>query len=333
MRTVIIGDIHGCFDELGELVAKVELGVDDLLVGVGDLVDRGPQPLEVVDFFRGRPNSVALMGNHERKHVRGIFSYAQEITRLQAGAGYDEMVAWMTGLPYFFENEHVRVVHAAMVPGIPLGEQREEILCGSTRGERELRDHFPGSYWHEHYTDSKPVVFGHHVTGDAPLVRDGRVVSLDTGACHGGYLTALSLPDFTFHAVRAHTDHWSHVKGHWQLPVLRTKPWTDYSWQELDEAITRYSRTPDPAARVWLTSIEHWAADLRSCMPALVESAYATAAELDPAHIRHHPAAMFLFQTRGGKLDLASLGRQCTTPRRTIALAAALRLDVPAMPH
>src|SRR5881394_2844155 len=54
---------------------------DDLLVSVGDLVDRGPAPGEVVRLFRERPNSVVVMGNHERKHVRGIFSYAQEITR------------------------------------------------------------------------------------------------------------------------------------------------------------------------------------------------------------------------------------------------------------
>ena len=96
------------------------------------------------------------MGNHERKHVRGVFSYAQEITRLQLGAGYADAVAWMRALPYSFENDDVRVVHAAMLSAVPLAEQREEILCGSTSGERALAELFPGGHWHEHYTDSSP---------------------------------------------------------------------------------------------------------------------------------------------------------------------------------
>lgn len=73
-RTIIIGDIHGCFGELLELLDKVDLRPDDLLVSVGDLVDRGPAPGEVIRLFRERPNSAVVMGNHERKHVRGIFS-------------------------------------------------------------------------------------------------------------------------------------------------------------------------------------------------------------------------------------------------------------------
>ncbi|WP_448332383.1 metallophosphoesterase [Streptomyces sp. DSM 41534] len=94
-RTIIIGDIHGCFDELLELLDEVDIQPDDLLVSVGDLVDRGPAPGAVVRLFRERPNSVVVMGNHERKHVREIFSYAQEITRLQLGDHYAETVEWM----------------------------------------------------------------------------------------------------------------------------------------------------------------------------------------------------------------------------------------------
>ncbi|MFE3056378.1 metallophosphoesterase family protein [Nocardia sp. NPDC059239] len=332
-RTVIIGDIHGCFDELLELLEKVELTEDDLLVSVGDLVDRGPKPHEVVSLFRERPNSVVVMGNHERKHVRGIFSYAQEITRLQTGDGYADMVDWMRTLPYYFENEHVRVVHAGMVPGIPLADQRAEVLCGSTRGERELSALFPDSVWHDHYTDAKPIVFGHHVTGNEPLIRDDRILGLDTGACHGGTLTALSLPDFAIHSVPAHTDHWLQVRRQWQLPVLKTKPWADYTWPELSEAIARFSSKPDAASHAWLTAVEEWAAELQSAFPALVAAAHHTADGLDTDQLRQHPAALFLFQARHDRLDLQSLTRQCITPRRTINLATALDFDVPELPR
>ncbi|WP_285577770.1 metallophosphoesterase [Actinoallomurus iriomotensis] len=331
-RTIIIGDIHGCFDELLELLDEVDLRPDDLLVSVGDLVDRGPAPGEVVGLFRERPNSVVVMGNHERKHVRGIFSYAQEITRLQLGDQYTETVDWMRTRPYYFENDHVRVVHAAMLPGIPLADQKEEILCGSTSGERELATLFPDGHWHDHYTDAKPVVFGHHVTGPEPMIRDGRIFGLDTGACHGWNLTALCVPGFTVHSVRAHADHWSLAKRQWQLPVLKTRPWRDFSWPELAEAIARFSSAPDAATRGWLEKLENWAAELRSSFPVLVATAHRIADELTTDELRRHPAARFLFQARNGRLDQTGLAGQCSTPRRTIDLATALGLVVRELP-
>ncbi|MEU9963386.1 metallophosphoesterase family protein [Streptomyces malaysiensis] len=331
-RTIIIGDIHGCFDELLELLDEVDIQPDDLLVSVGDLVDRGPAPGAVVRLFRERPNSVVVMGNHERKHVREIFSYAQEITRLQLGDHYAETVEWMRALPYYLENEHVRVVHAAMLSGVPLSHQREEILCGSTRGERELTALFPDSYWHQHYTDTKPVVFGHHVTGREPMIRDGRIFGLDTGACHGWNLTALCVPGFTVHSVKAHGDHWSTIKRQWQLPVLKTKPWHDSTWPELAHAIERFSSTSDPAAHRWLEALQEWAAGLKSAFPTLVATAHRVASELTPNELRQHPAAKVLFQARNGRLDQTSLARQCPTPRRTIDLAAALGLVLNELP-
>ncbi|WP_329520725.1 metallophosphoesterase family protein [Spirillospora sp. NBC_01491] len=325
-RTIIIGDIHGCFDELLELLEDVDIRPDDLLVSVGDLVDRGPAPGDVVGLFRERPNSVVVMGNHERKHVRGIFSYAQEITRLQLGDHYAETVDWMRTLPYYFEDEHVRVVHAAMLSGIPLSDQKEEILCGSTRGERELTALFPDGYWHDHYTDAKPVVFGHHVTGREPMIRDGRIFGLDTGACHGWNLTAVCLPGFTVHSVQARADHWSTTKRQWQLPVLKTRPWPDFTWLELAQATERFSSAHDAAVLKWLEALREWAADLQSAFPALAAAAHRVADEFTTDELRWHPAARILFQARNGRLDQISLAKQCSTPRRTIDLAAALGL-------
>lgn len=331
-RTVIVGDIHGCFDELIELLEKVGLQPDDLLVSVGDLVDRGPAPGDVVRFFRERPNSVVLMGNHERKHVRGVFSYAQEITRLQMGDAYAEAVDWMRTLPYFFEDEHVRIVHAALVPGVAPAEQKEEILCGTTSGERQLTALFPEGHWHDRYTDDKPVVFGHHVTGREPLVRDGRVFGLDTGACHGWNLTALCVPDFTVHSVEAHADHWSVAKREWQLPVLKTKAWGDLTWEELSEKVARFSGTSDAASQEWLRAVKKWAAAVRALIPVLVDAAHQAAGVLSTDGMRRHPAASVLFQARGGRLDQAVLAKRCTTPRRTSGLAAALDVAAPAPP-
>lgn len=64
MRTFIVGDIHGFFDELMELTEKVGLTNGDLLISLGDIVDRGNKSKEVYAYFVNRPNSIVLMGNH-----------------------------------------------------------------------------------------------------------------------------------------------------------------------------------------------------------------------------------------------------------------------------
>lgn len=71
MQTLVIGDIHGCYNELQALLAKAGLAAGDAMIALGDIVDRGPETPQVLDFFRQSANVRALMGNHERKHVRG----------------------------------------------------------------------------------------------------------------------------------------------------------------------------------------------------------------------------------------------------------------------
>jgi serine/threonine protein phosphatase 1 len=122
MRTIVVGDIHGCYAELLQLLAKVEITEKDCLVSLGDIVDRGANSVKVYDFLKNRPNTIVLMGNHERKHLRQTLSYSQEIVKLQFGvhAGtpkesrYDEFLEWISHLPYYHETESAILVHAAM---------------------------------------------------------------------------------------------------------------------------------------------------------------------------------------------------------------------------
>ena len=94
-KTLIIGDIHGCYFELQALLDKAGLGAGDEVIGIGDIVDRGPETPQVVDFFRTTPNAMAIMGNHERKHVRAgrhevRLALSQIISREQFGASYTQ---------------------------------------------------------------------------------------------------------------------------------------------------------------------------------------------------------------------------------------------------
>jgi len=55
MKTMIIGDIHGCFNELQALLDKTGVADDDRILALGDIVDRGPDSVQVLDLFSHSP--------------------------------------------------------------------------------------------------------------------------------------------------------------------------------------------------------------------------------------------------------------------------------------
>jgi serine/threonine protein phosphatase 1 len=234
----------------------------------------------------------------------------------------------MGTLPYFYEASEVRVVHAAMLPGIPLVDQDEDVLAGTTSGEHKLG----GGFWHERYRDAVPIVFGHHVVGRDPLVTPNRVYGIDTGACHGGRLTALSVPDFTLYTVDARADYWTIAKAEWQLPVLQTRPWLTMSWSDFDAEIARFKGSTRGAVNDYITALEVWGHELRARSGDLVAAARAavervlsdSGPEGFAAAVRGNPVAPLLFQARSDRLDQAALNRVCSTPRRTLEIAGHL---------
>ncbi len=217
---IIIGDIHGCYDELLDLLDQIGPAENDVIISVGDFIDCGPKPVQVFNFFHNRANSIVLMGNHERKHVRGVLSLSQRITRLQFGEKYPEARTLMSALPYFFEDNDFIVVHAALQPGISMKNQQEDILCGTMSGERRLKALLDEKKWNEAYNGTKPVIFGHKVVGKTPLVYKDRVFGIDTGACHGGWLTAITVPEFRIYSVKARQNYWSRIKHEWRFEDL-----------------------------------------------------------------------------------------------------------------
>jgi serine/threonine protein phosphatase 1 len=338
-RHIVIGDIHGCFGELQELLKSVGAGDDDVIVSVGDLVDRGPESVEVLEFFRDQPNAVAVAGNHERKHVRGLFSYSQDITRLQFGDRYPQAVQWMASLPYYLELEHAIVVHAAVVPGLSLSQQKEHILCGTVSGEKELKGLLDGRSWHELWDGDKPVIFGHHVV-EQPLIRPGLIYGIDTGACHGHALTAVTLPELQIHAVRAREDHWTHIKRRWQADALAARSWQQMAWPQLDDQLTHYRKIDEPRTSAYMRSLEVWREALDAQLTDLFEAIQREAERLtDEAGLsgraalaKVHPLSRLLFQSFGGRLDAEALRRQVPTPQKLGELAATVGLDPVAPP-
>ena len=71
MQRLVVGDIHGCWEELQELLDAAALASDDQIIAVGDVVDRGPDSPSVLEFFARGAQVSSLIGNHERKSMCG----------------------------------------------------------------------------------------------------------------------------------------------------------------------------------------------------------------------------------------------------------------------
>ena len=216
MKTLVVGDIQGCFTELRELL---QLTVPDRIVAVGDLVNRGPDSPEVLKFFRSSPEAESVMGNHEWKHIHSYHTGVRstlpvELVREQIGEeAYAGAIQYMEGLPPFLELSEAIVIHAFWEPGVPLDQQRRDVLVGIASGEAYVRQLCNRPWW-ELYDGDKPLIAGHHDYSKCgvPLIHENRVYCIDTGCCYGRALTGLVLPDFQLVSVPAKKDYWAQVR-------------------------------------------------------------------------------------------------------------------------
>lgn len=229
MQTLVIGDIHGCYDELQALLDKVGLTEGDAIVSVGDCVDRGPETPAVLDFFQKTPNAFLIMGNHERKHVRAgrhevKLAQSQKISRIQFGETYPDALAFMDTSPLYLDLPEALVVHGYFELGLALSQQRSTVLCGTMGGDKHLRAAYDRP-WYELYEGEKPLLVGHHnyLGRDQPFVYRDRVFGLDTDCVTGRALTGLLLPSFRFISVPSRANHWAQIRKRY-LEEIRASP-------------------------------------------------------------------------------------------------------------
>ncbi|HLT32019.1 MAG TPA: metallophosphoesterase [Myxococcaceae bacterium] len=200
-RTLLIGDVHGCLDELRALLRVAALSAEDRVVLLGDLVAKGPDSLGVVQFVREQ-GFQAVLGNHEAHVLR---AWDGEHAEIQQGLGEDGL-GWLNTLPLSLRipEHNVIAVHAGLVPGIALEAQsRENVLTmRSLRsdGTASKRVH-EGEPWSQRWEGPEHVVFGHDAIRG--LQRRPFATGLDTGCAYGRQLTALLLPEWELISVPA----------------------------------------------------------------------------------------------------------------------------------
>jgi hypothetical protein len=215
-RTVLVGDVHGCPQELEALLHEVHFDTGDRLVLVGDVLARGPDSIGVLDIVR-RTGAVLVRGNHEERLLSSRHApdhplswkadtesapnkAGKPLGRLHADvAAKLRPIDWslLEASPLYVDlpEHNVTVVHAGVVPGLPIEQQkRSTLLTIRTLGPRnEALEKRGNILWGARYKGPRHIVFGHHARAEVQL--HPWATGLDTGCVYGGALTGLVLDD------------------------------------------------------------------------------------------------------------------------------------------
>ncbi len=276
----VIGDVHGCLDELlvlldrlGYAVARDEQGraVDAehprgrRVIFVGDLVDRGPSSVGVLRLAMGMTaagHALAVPGNHEAKLIRALdgrnvqASHGLERTLAELADQTDEFrVAareWCRGLVshLVLDDGNLVVAHAGLKEayhGRASGRVRSFALYGDTTGETDeygLPVRLP---WAQEYRGRALVAYGHTPTPTLEWVNN--TLCLDTGCVFGGRLSALRYPERETVSVDAFGVHYEPVK-----PLLPKAELREPDELRLDDVAGRRSIETATMGRVTITA-------------------------------------------------------------------------------
>lgn len=192
-RTIVVGDLHGCYDELLDLLEKVEFNDQDRLICVGDLITKGPKSREVLERFMFDKQFSAVIGNHDlalRRRWNGEkfkLKASQKPTHKALKKEKERYLPYLNALPFLIDLGTHLVVHAGLRPGLALHSQTTEDMT-ELRTLGEDRASRKGTPWYDVYDGDKTVLFGHW---PSPEPRRGKkAIGLDTGCVYGHNLTA-----------------------------------------------------------------------------------------------------------------------------------------------
>ena len=195
---LVIGDIHGCLTAFETMMEVVNPKRDDLVVTLGDYVDRGPQSRGVIETLlemKETHHLVTLMGNHEIQMIRALET-RQDRERFLSGicGGQDTLDSYGGGFEdvpeshwefiratkLYHELERHILVHAGVESNLPVDQQDQETY------------YYQRFYSQRPHQSGKTVVCGHTIQGDLPT-NLGYAICLDTCAFGGGWLSGLDL--------------------------------------------------------------------------------------------------------------------------------------------
>jgi protein phosphatase len=257
----IIGDVHGCFDELHELLKalgysieknggeyRVEVPEGRKAIFLGDLVDRGPKIVDVLRLVMGMVEvgtALCIPGNHDMKllqklrgkEVKIAHGLSDSIAQLETESPEfrSTVIEFIDGLisHYVLDDGKLVVAHAGMkeeMQGRGSGAIRSFALFGETTGET---DEFglPVRYnWAADYRGKAMVVYGHTPVAEPQWLN--RTINIDTGCVFGGKLTALRYPEKELVAIPANRMYYEPAK-----PLIQAQPAPALSQQHAQDDV------------------------------------------------------------------------------------------------
>jgi protein phosphatase len=225
----LIGDIHGCGDELEELLASLGYEPDEAgvrrhpegrkVIFLGDLVDRGPRVVDVLRLVMGMVaggTALCVPGNHDVKllkwlrgrNVHVAHGLQQSIDELDAETpGFrSDVASFLDGLVshYVLDGDRLVAAHAGLkeeMQGRASGRVRDFALYGETTGETDELGLPVRADWAASYRGTAHVVYGHTPVAEPQWLN--RTINIDTGCVFGGRLTALRWPERELVSVAA----------------------------------------------------------------------------------------------------------------------------------
>ncbi len=234
-QTIVVGDIHGCFDELARLLELVGFCKNDVLISVGDMLDRGPKSWKVCEFFRDTPNAYSVLGNHERRlagTIRGTSLPAWSQKHSLSALNSEDKLVWaeyLESLPAVIETEHAIVTHARLDTEKSLQQQDAYFTCavGGSKVHIPLDENGVPLWFYK--TDfRKAVCIGHVGYSKVELVA-GKFFALDTGAISGGELTCVVFPSGKIFSVKSKRDYYTDSFNQWRMKMEEAEK-NPYEW-------------------------------------------------------------------------------------------------------
>jgi hypothetical protein len=210
-KVAIIGDIHGCYDELGELLDAIDWSPQNhILILTGDLIDRGPKIKETLIFGMNTPSVYSLMSNHEQKLLRYLRGHHVQTTALVKTIEQSEeaflrdpsLLKWLESLPWIVRYADTSyVVHAGIHPDRHINRQEKD-HCIYIRTwnpkTKKISNEGMDPRWYEypylyssqrhHSPPSTNIFFGHQRHDKAWISH--WACALDGGVVFGGTLRA-----------------------------------------------------------------------------------------------------------------------------------------------
>jgi len=189
-RTIFIGDVQWCYNELKLLIKKLKIQENDTVYFVWDIINKGPKSYKTLKYiYKNKKQFHCVMGNHEVNLLRYL-----------NGEWYDDdssdfedlkekfikrptLLEYIKNLPIYIEKENFILLHAWLIPGKKI---ENHTLDEITR----TRD-IDGKPWYEYYTWKKKIIYGHWAI-DGIRIRQN-TIGLDSGCVYGKMLSAYIL--------------------------------------------------------------------------------------------------------------------------------------------